>query len=78
MSKYEKYKEESILPHKHCPICNNLTPEEGTEFGEYCSAECAGFNKSKKKGKRKRNIIMISSYVIMVVVFIVLMLLNNR
>ena len=78
MSKYDKYKDNDVFPHKHCPICSNLTPEEETEFGEYCSAECAGFNKSKKKGKRKRTIFMVGSYVIMIGVFIVLMIVNNQ
>ncbi|RLI62858.1 MAG: DUF2116 family Zn-ribbon domain-containing protein [Promethearchaeia archaeon] len=77
MSKYDKYKNDGIFPHKHCPICFKIIPEEGTEYGEYCSAECAGVKKTEKKSKKRRYIIMFASYGIMIVVFVIMMILSR-
>ena len=63
--KYKKYKDQDIYPHKHCPVCKKMVPEEGSEFGEYCSPECAGVPKHKKKKNRKRIIFIIVGYVVM-------------
>jgi predicted nucleic acid-binding Zn ribbon protein len=78
MSKYDKYKDNDIFPHKHCPICSNIVPEEDSEFGEYCSLECASKTQVQKKSKRKRWILLGGSYVVVIAVLIVLMILNNR
>ena len=71
--KYKKYKIDGVVyPHKHCPVCNKMVQEEGGEFGEHCSAECAGFKKSKKKKSRKKTLFMIGGYAIMIIIFIVI------
>ncbi len=61
-SKYDKYRSSEIYPHKHCLICKKMIPEEDNEYGEYCSEECAGIPKTKKKKNRKRIIYMVIGY----------------
>ncbi|MHA1856565.1 MAG: DUF2116 family Zn-ribbon domain-containing protein [Promethearchaeota archaeon] len=78
MSKYDQYKNKAaVFPHKHCPKCNKMVPEEGGQYGEYCSAECAGYYKEKKKKKRLRTIIFIGLYAVAIIVLIVLSFLHK-
>ena len=78
MSKYDQYKSKSVVfPHKHCSKCSKMVPEEGGQFGEYCSAECAGFFKAQKKSKKKRTFLFIGLYAVAIIVFIVLALLGT-
>jgi len=54
-----------------------MVPEEEGEFGEYCSAECAGFFKTQKKNKKKRTFLFIGLYGVAIIVFVVLAILGN-
>ncbi|MHA1647369.1 MAG: DUF2116 family Zn-ribbon domain-containing protein [Promethearchaeota archaeon] len=74
--KFEKYKKSEIFPHKHCPVCNKMVPEEGSEFGEYCSEECQASIKKGKKSKKRQWIIMIGAYVVVFAVMIVIFVVN--
>ena len=79
MSKYDQYKSKStVFPHKHCPKCSKMVPEEEGQFGEYCSAECAGYFKTKKKSKRKRTFLFIGLYAVAIIVFVVLAILQQN
>lgn len=78
MSKYDQYKSKSaVFPHKHCSKCSKMVPEEGGQFGEYCSADCAVYFKTQKKSKRKRTFLFIGLYGVAIIVFIVLALLQT-
>jgi len=55
-----------------------MVPEEEGEFGEYCSAECAGFFKTQKKNKRKKTFLFIGLYGVAIIVFVVLAILGNN
>ncbi len=79
MSKYDQYKSKStVFPHKHCPKCSKMVPEEEGQFGEYCSAECAGYFKTQKKSKRKRTFLFIGLYAVAIIVFVVLAILQQN
>lgn len=83
MSKKYKFKnqqettENSIFPHKHCPVCNKIIPPSD----EYCSKDCSGLvtqKKQKDKKKQKKTIgIFIVVIVVIVVVFLVIMFINK-
>ena len=67
-NKYLQYKDEGIFPHKHCPACTKMIPEDE----EYCSAECAGHSKTKEKGQKKKIFGFVIVYVIAITIFIVI------
>lgn len=77
-SKYDQYREkDAIFPHKHCPVCSHMVPEEGGEYGEYCSLECQGYVKGQKKGKKRQTLFMIIAYVVMIGALVLVMFLNR-
>ncbi len=72
-SKFDKYKDkDTVYPHKHCSVCNNMIPEEDNEFGEFCSAECSGTTKTVKQGKKKKIILMAGIYIVVLTIFIII------
>ncbi len=73
MSKYQKYAEDEnyIFPHRHCPVCNGVCPEDK----QYCSDECRLKTIQKKKGSKKKTYIMIAVWGGVIAVFIILILL---
>ena len=71
--KYNKYKTEMVFPHKHCSVCNRMVSEEENEFGEFCSADCAGSKKLNKKKSKKKYIYMFVGYGIMIGIFLIVM-----
>ena len=76
-SKYAQYREKKLIyPHRHCSVCNNMIPEEDSEFGEYCSPECSGSIKQQKQGKKKKRILMFGLYGLTAVVLVVVLILT--
>jgi predicted nucleic acid-binding Zn ribbon protein len=55
-----------------------MVPEDEGQFGEYCSAECAGFFKAKKKNKRKRTLLFVGLYAVAIIVFVVLAIIGQN
>ncbi|MHA1719572.1 MAG: DUF2116 family Zn-ribbon domain-containing protein [Promethearchaeota archaeon] len=77
-SKYAQYKDKNtIYPHRHCTVCNNMVPEEDSEFGEFCSLECSGSIRQQKKGKKKKRILMFGFYGLVAAVFIIVIILTQ-
>ena len=71
--KYYKYKKYSydaeIFPHKHCPVCNRMMPEDQ----DYCSEECRLIATKEKKGSKKKIALFVIIYVaVIAAMFIVL------
>ena len=78
-SKYGQYQDKkAIYPHRHCTVCNNMIPEENSEYGEYCSLECSGSIKQQKQGKKKKRILTFAFYGLVAVVFVVVIILTQQ
>lgn len=74
-SKYDKYSYNAeIFPHKHCPVCNKMIPEDE----DYCSEECRMIATKEEKGSKKKIIIFVVIYIVVIVaMFLVLFKMNS-
>jgi len=61
--KFKKFndneEENSIYPHKHCPVCSRMIEPEQ----QYCSEACEKLTKTKDKRQKKKLYIIILSIV---------------
>ncbi len=71
VSAIKKYRSTEIFPHKHCPRCKEMIPEDE----EYCSEECKAIVESKDKKGKKTIFIFIGIYAVVLVVMILFMVL---
>jgi predicted nucleic acid-binding Zn ribbon protein len=76
--KYKKYKKGklyNVYPHTHCPVCKRMV--DNSDFGEFCSEDCAGLKQEKKKTKKKRIFYVVGGYILLFGVLIGITFLIN-
>lgn len=70
MSKYKRYDDAPVRPHKHCAArgCWNMISEDAT----YCSKECEERSTQKQQRSKKGIFAIVGVYAAFIVVFVVI------